>query len=500
MAAKKVYGAIDLGATSGRVIQVDLSADDKISFEVLHRFIDKSVSVFDNIYWCFLGFYSDVLEGLGILGRKNKEVSSIGVDTWGTDCAFFDQYGNLISSPYNYKTPKFGESVVQRLFAEVGKKELYFASGEQHMLCNTIYRMYAIAHDMPEMLERTKSFLMLPDAINYLMTGQMWNEYTNATTSGFFRGDHKGWNYELLGKLGIPSHFLKEVSYPGERRAPLLPELARELSLPGTNVTSVASHDTASAVTATPTQKDNFLFVSSGTQSLMGTEIRGTLLTETTYRYNLANEGGALGTNKLLKNILGMYTLEELRRQWAKQGLDTSYEFLLSEAEKAPALRSFIDPDEIRFFGIGHMQETIDGWMEQTGQPKPETQGQYVRCVLESLAMKYRYVADLFRDATGNSFDTMHIIGGGSRNNLMNQFAANAVNAHIYAGPEEATSVGNALMQIAVDHGIKDIKELRKIVMRSVPIKEFDPQDREQWEQAYQYFRTIVDTSNYNFD
>ena len=498
--AEKVFGAVDFGATSGRVIEIKLDSGGALSFDVTHRFKDLSVRVFDNGHLCSYAMYAEALEGLSMLGHRNKHVASIGIDSWGVDFCLFDKHDFMTPSHLSGRTASWFRDYVDQLYAIVPPKELYFATGTQLMM-NSIFRLFAISKKYPEIFARAEYMLTLPGVFNFFLSGQKIADTSYVTTMQMYNADHSGWNYGLLEKVGLPARLFLPVTSPGEVRVDLLPHVARQTALTGTKLTSVASHDTGSAVTATPTLEKDFLFVSSGTVSIMGTEIIGTVVNQASYEQNMANEGGAFGTNKLLKNITGMYVLEELRREWQREGINADYEKLLAQAEQAPSLRSFIDANDPGFSAEdGGMRQKIDAFLAKTGQPKPANPGHYVRVVLESLAMKYRYIADIFREARGENYSALHIIGGGSRNNMMNQFAANAVNAEVIAGPTEATSIGNAMVQIAAEEGIDNLRDLRKILIDSLPPARFcpDPATRNAWEDAYGRFLSDINWSSKN--
>ena len=488
--AEKIFGAVDFGATSGRVIEVRLDGNNKLSFDVTHRFKDLSVQIFDVSHLCTDAMYAEALEGLSMLGHRHKEVASIGIDTWGVDYCLFDKFNFMTPSHLSARSSSWFRDYVGQLYEIVPPKELYFATGTQLMM-NSIFRLFAVSRKYPEIFARAEYMLTLPGVFNFYLTGEKFADTSYVTTMQMYKADHSGWNFDLLAKVGLPAKLFLPVTRPGEVRVDLLPQVVERTGLRGTKLTSVASHDTGSAVTATPTLEKDFLFVSSGTVSIMGTEIIGTIVNQASYEQNMANEGGAFGTNKLLKNITGMFVLEELRREWQRRGIDADYGHLLAQARVAPPLSAFIDANSPEFTEIpGSMQEKIDAFLKKTGQPAPSAPGHYVRVVLESLAMKYRYIADIFREARGIDFSTLHVIGGGSRNNMMNQFAANAVNAEVIAGPEEATSIGNAMVQIAAEEGISSLSDLRSLLISSLPPQRFspNPSERAAWEDAYGWF------------
>ena len=496
--AKKVYGAIDLGATSGRVMKVTFDGN-QLEMEPMHRFPTRVANLFGVNYCMYLDVFDNICTGLRKLGNCSKSVSSVALSSCG-GTAFIDKYGELIGCPINARNHLFVSDIIDEVFAIVPKKRFYMESGCQHLNSNAQFLLYYYAKYRPELLAQAEFAPGYSDLFGYWLSGEQYNEYTLSTITQLVRADRKGWCEDILEELGVPSKIFRFPIQPGEVSYPLHPSMQKELRLPGTKLCVGAQHDTAAAAAALPSLEEDYLYASCGTWTILGTDTRQTIVNDTTWKYNISNEGGVFGLNQLLINVLGMFPLEDLRREWEKEGKDVSFEYLLPAAESAPALVRFIDPDEPRFNLFGNMSQKINDFLVETGQTPCETDGEFIRCLLESLAMKYRYSIEMLFAVSGKRLSKLHVLGGASRNALLNQFIADACNMVVVAGPQEATTIGSVLVQIACEENIKDLRALREISIRSSTLKEFEPKEPQKWEDAYERFQTYIYMGKYNFE
>ena len=481
--------AFDFGASSGRAMLGGFDGKT-ITLEEIHRFSNDPVQMNGTLYWDAPRLFFEIKEGI----RKAKAkggFDSIGIDTWGVDFALLDQFGDLIANPVHYRDERTA-GMMELAFSRVPKAEIYARTGIQFMRLNTIFQLLALTEKRPDLLERAESLLLIPDYFHYLLTGEKKAEYTEATTTQMMDPRTRDWDRELLEKLGIPVRLLPEVIPAGTVYGTLTKELSEELGVPQVPVIAVATHDTASAVAATPAEEEDFIYISCGTWSLFGTETRQPVINEKTSRLNLTNEGGYGGTITLLKNIMGLWLIQESRRQWIREGFDVSYADLEREALAEPPFVSFIDPDAPEFETPGNLPERIREFCRKTGQHVPENRGQVMRCVYESLALKYRQAFEMIRETTGKEYPAIHIIGGGTKDGFLCQLAANACNIPVTAGPIEATVLGNIAVQLIALGEIPSIAEARKIIAASGGFKEFEPHPDQSWEEAYQRFNQIV--------
>jgi rhamnulokinase len=443
------------------------------------------------LYWDVLGLYQNVEHSLHTLGRTGRPFASIGIDTWGCDFALLDRQGKLIANPYCYRD-RHTEGMYAEAFGRVSKEDIFASTGLQFMELNTLFQLLAMhVHDDPA-LQSAHTFLHLPDLLNYWLTGVTASEYTNASTSQLLNAVTRDWAYDLIQKLGLPEKIFPPIVQPGERLGSLLPELALKTSLGPVQVVATASHDTAAAIVATPTTGEPYAYLSSGTWGLLGQEIDQPLLTPDCMRLNITNEGGAFGKITLLRNIANLWFLQESRRHWSKAGEQLDWRTLIELANQAPAFTAFIDPDDATFILPGDIPNRIQTYCQQTGQTVPNTRGEILRVALESLALKYRYTLERVQTVSGVQAETFHIIGGGSRNQLLNQFTANALNLPVIAGPDEATAAGNILVQMVGLGHLASLEEARRLVRDSFVTETYLPQDISRWDEAYKQFLTSL--------
>lgn len=477
MAAKTVL-AVDLGAKSGRVMAVHYDGHS-LQLEELHRFPNTTVTIRGTLYWNFLRLWENIQTGID--KGKSSNPASIGVDTWGIDFGLLDKQGDLIGNPVHYRDNRT-EEMMAATFAKVSKEEVFNQTGIQFMPINTLYQMVSLVEGQSPHLHIADTFLTAPDLLNYWLTGVKVCEFSNATTTQMFNPLTRNWATPMLEILDIPTHIFPEVVPPGTR-------LGNYAGIP---VIAPACHDTASAVAAMPTQSENFAYISSGTWSLVGLEVQHPIINEAALLANVTNEGGVYNTYRLLKNVMGLWILHQCRQTWAAQGKKYSYDELVSLAQKVPPHQAIIDPDDDRFLPPGNHPQKIKDYCAETGQTVPTDTGSIVRIVLESLALKYRFVLDILRDLSKQPVDLLYIGGGGARNQLLNQLTANATGIPVVAGPIEATVIGNALVQIISLGEISDILQARQIVANMDEIKQYEPEEAALWNAAYERYKGIV--------
>ncbi len=479
--------AIDLGASSGRGIVGTLS-EGKLTLRENHRFSNDPVITNGRMYWDILRIFHEIKQSITKTVLEQDDVASIGIDTWGVDYALMDAHGRMLANPTHYRDTRT-EGMPAYVNETVSLDELYRVGGIQCLNFNTIFQLAADLKEDPSVFERTARLLNIPDLLNYFLTGNMLNEYTILSTGALLDAKKRGYAYELLDKLNIPRSLFGEVVQPGTTVGKLLAQVQGETGQCDATVMTVASHDTASAVIAVPTVEEDFLYISSGTWSLMGTELKEPLINDRSKELNLTNEGGALGTVRFLKNIMGLWLIQESRRQWKREGKEYSFAEMEAWAKECPPLVSLIDPDDASFAGPGNMPERVREFCRRTGQPVPESVGAVVRCIYESLALKYRYTAESIESLMGKKAKVIHVVGGGTKDRFLSQMTADACGIPVSAGPEEATAIGNLMMQAISLGAVKDLKEAREIVAASFELKHYEPsRDRKMWDEAYARF------------
>lgn len=468
------YIAIDLGAGSGRVMLACFDGQ-RLAVEELHRFQNPGVNLLGGLYWDVLGLYREMLTGLGA-GASSRPVS-LGVDTWGVDFALLNRAGELVGNPRHYRDSRTDGKMAEA-FELVPRETIFASSGLQFMEINSLFQLFAM-RGTPE-LDAAETFLMMPDLFHYWFTGRKACEFTDASTSQCYDPTGGSWAYPVLEALGLPTRIFGEVVEPGTDLGALRPSVARECGLPAMRVVAPGAHDTASAVAAVPAAGGDWAYLSSGTWSLLGVETSRPHVTPEVLAKNFTNEGGVCNTTRLLKNICGMWLLEECRREWARQGARTDYDDLLAAASASPAFQSVVDVDAPEFIAPGDMPGRIAEACRRHGQPAPATPGQFVRAILESLALKYRGVLADLAGITGRRPAVLHVVGGGSRNELLCQYAADACGIPVVAGPVEATAMGNAVMQAIAAGSIANLAQGREVVRRSCTLKRFEPRAERQ--------------------
>ena len=485
--AGKTYLALDLGAESGRAIAGTFDGE-RLSLREVHRFPNAPVRRDNSLHWDLPALFDEVKQGVAAAANTyNDDLVSVGVDTWGVDYGLFDEQGGLMDLPHQYRDPRTAgiqDSLIERL----GKDFLYEQTGIQLMEINTLYQPLS---ESPERLTQASRLLFIPDLINYWLTGVVSTERTFASTSQLYDVRKRDWAYPLLDAVGLPSHMLGDIRDAGESLGPILPQVAKETGGSGVNVVLPGTHDTASAVAAVPASERKWAFLSSGTWSLLGVETREPVMNEAAKTFELGNEVGVLGTVRPLKNILGLWLVQQCRATWEAQGNTYSYAGLMGMAEASAPFSAIINPDDPSFLLAGDMPSRIADFCARSGQTPPSTRGEVVRTILESLALRYRVVLETIENIVDTRLDTLHIVGGGGQNLLLNQFTADAVGRPVVVGPVEATAAGNVLMQLVATGQISSLEEGREIIRRSFELTPYFPEDCDVWGQAYERFQTI---------
>lgn len=482
--------AFDFGASSGRAI-IGKYENGKISLKEVHRFSNDPVNIRGTLYWDVLRLFHEIKQGI-LKAHHDGGFDSIGIDTWGVDFGLIDKNGQLLENPVHYRDTRT-DNIMEEVFAIVPKEEIYKRTGNQLMSINTIFQLYYLAKYKPEILERTDKMLLIPDLFAYFLTGEMNVEYTHASTTQLLNYETKEWDFELIEKLGIPKHIFPKIVKPGEMKGMISDDICKELGIKSVPVYAIGSHDTASAVLAVPTQKKDFIYVSCGTWSLFGTETDIPYINEKSIKYNITNEGGVGDKIRFLKNIMGLWLIQEARRQWIREGQEVSYADLEKDAMAEQGFVSFIDPDYETFAKPGNMPQYVKKYCKKTNQPVPENRGQVMRTIYESLALKYRKAMSDIKDVTGKAYEVIHIVGGGTKDGLLCQMAADACNVTVVAGPIEATALGNVAGQLIASGDISDIWQAREIIRNSEETKTFTPKNPEAWDKAYdKYIKTIM--------
>ncbi len=467
--------AIDLGAESGRVVAGTLEGG-ALELKVVHRFPNGPVETGSGLRWNFTELYKQILHGLKLAGEQwGDRVVSIGVDTWGVDYGLVDTEGNLLAEPHHYRDNRT-EGIQDEVFKLVPSRKIYDITGIQIMPFNTIYQLYAEARADTDAYRDAHRLLFIPDLINYRLTGRMTNEQTIASTSQLLDARTQQWAMPLLQKLNLRTDLFGELIEPGEEVGRITPELSKLTGLPrDVRVFAVGSHDTASAVAGVPALGDGWAFLSSGTWSLLGVEVNEPVINDSSYRHDFTNEAGVNRTIRLLKNIGGLWLLQECRRQWQRDGHDYTYAQLTEMADLAQPLTRAINPDDPTFATPGDMPNRINSYLHANGQQACESHAQMSRVILESLAKRYREVLNILEELTGQVLHTLHIVGGGTQNRLLNQLTANATERNVVTGPVESTAIGNVLTQRISFGALPDIHQARRIIGKQDGIEVYKP-------------------------
>lgn len=491
MATGTTVLAFDMGASSGRALVGQLVADEeghsKLQVTEIHRFPNHAIQVGDHLHWDILRLLHEMKKGIRLAFQGGYAPETFGIDTWGVDFGLLDANGELLGNPYHYRD-SHTEGLIEEVSALIGQEALFKQSGLQFMPFNTLYQLYAMKKVASPKLDIAKTLLLTPDLLAFLLTGVKVCEFTMATTTQLFHPLTQKWNTELMERLGIPSDLFLTPIHPGTLIGPLTPSVCSELGVPAIQAVAVGTHDTESAIAAVPAGDEPFAYLVCGTWSLLGTEMDGPLLSSETKQLDFSNEGGVGGTYQLLKNIMGLWLLQECKREWDEQGKVISFPELVRMAEQAAPFRSLIHPDDPRFFSPSGMIGRIQSFCQETNQPIPQTEGEIIRCILESLALRYRQALEQAEQLTDIRYAGLHMVGGGIQNQLLCQFTANALERPVWAGPIEASAIGNMLLQLVALGRCKDLREARQLVAASFPIDVYEPDNDSNMTNAYVTF------------
>jgi rhamnulokinase len=468
------FFAFDIGATSGRSILGTL-ANGAVELKQLTRFPNKIIRVQDKYYWDIFALYEALKEGLTAAAAQNIPLDAIGIDTWGVDFVYLGPDGTLLSQPRSYRDP-YTNGAPEAYFQHIPKKEVYELTGVQIMNFNSIYQLFAAQKEGFSPLKAATDVLFMPDALSYFLTGKKICEYTIASTSQLLNPKTKAFEAKLLEAMQLAPNLLRPLVMPGTVIGPLLESIAKECGLPQIPVIAVAGHDTASAVVAVPAENEKFAYLSSGTWSLMGIEVKEPMMTDETFRLNFTNEGGVEGTTRFLKNITGMWLLEQCRKEWEAAGCAYTYAEIVELSGSAADFSAIIDPDDPSFANPESMTRAIVDYCRRNNRPAPETHAQFIRCIFNSLALRYKEVLNILQAMAPFPIEQLHVIGGGSQNRLLNQMTADAIGIPLVAGPSEATALGNVMMQAKGLGLVRSLDEIRSIIRRSVSPEVFYPQ------------------------
>ena len=479
--------AIDLGATSGRGI-VGHFDGNKLSLKENHRFDNDPVMAADTFYWDILRIFFEIQNSIRKCAlSEDKDIASIGIDTWGVDFGLLDKGGKLMGNPVHYRDTRTA-GIQDYAFGKVSAEEIFAKTGIAHIDFNTIYQLMAMLKNNPNALDGADKLLFIPDLLNYFLTGIKSTEYTVASTGGLLDVSNRTWANDLITKLGVPTSIFTEIAQPGTVLGKLKADISESTGIYDANVVHVAAHDTASAVVSVPVNNKDFIYISSGTWSLMGTEIDTPVTTPKAMKCGFTNEGGTHGKTRFLKNIMGTWIESECKRQWAREGEKFTYDELSDMAKNSEPLKCFISPDDPRFSPPGNMPKRIQDYCKETNQYIPQTKGEIVRCIFDSLAMKYRWTVENMDEMLGRYTPAINIVGGGTKEPLLSQYTADACKRPVYAGPTEATAIGNLCGQLMAAGKISGLDEAREVVKNSFEIKTYEPTNSDMWDAGYEKF------------
>ena len=481
--------AFDFGASSGRAI-LGIFDGEKIELQEVHRFSNDPVKINGTVYWDVQRLFFEIKQGI-LKAKEAGGFDSIGIDTWGVDFGLLRKDGTLVENPVHYRDAR-NDGMVEKATKYMSKERMYDITGIQFMDFNTIFQLLSLKENRPYILEEADKLLFMPDLLNYMLSGVKSTEFSIATTSQMVDLKTNNWSEEILDTFGINKKLLTDIAPTGAVIGQLSDEICEELGVPKADIVSVAAHDTQSAITATPCEFDDFAFISCGTWSLFGTEVKEPIINEASKKLNVTNEGGYDYTTAFLKNICGLWLIQESRRQWIREGKEYSYAELEKLALECEPFKCFIDPDAPEFAPMGNLPRRVKEYCEKTGQYVPQTVGEIIRCIYESLALKYRYTFDGIKECTGKDYDRIHVMGGGTKDKLLLHMTAQSCNVNVYGGPIEATALGNVAIQLMSTGAIKDIKEARKIIAKGENLKLYGPKDNTDWEKAYEDFKNII--------
>ncbi len=490
MGEKKRALAIDFGASSGRAI-IGTYDGEKITLEEVHRFSNDPVIIGDTMYWDTLRLFFEMKQGM-VKAKLAGGFDSIGIDTWGVDFGMLDEKGRLMESQIHYRDARTN-GMTQESFKLIDQERFYEITGIQFMDINTAFQLLALKKERPEVLERVDRILLTPDLFDYFLTGEKHAEYSIASTTQLLDARKRTWSKEVIDALGLPEKIFPKIVPTGTPVGQVQDSIVEELGLPNApQVVAVAGHDTQCAMASVPTQDKDFIFISCGTWSLFGTELDEPLISEASARLNITNEGGYGPKASFLKNIIALWMIQESRRQWIREGKEYSFGELEKMAQAAEPLKCFVDTDAPEFVPAGNIPRRIREYCEKTGQYVPQTEGEIVRCINESLALKYRATIEEIETCTGKHYPVIYMLGGGIQSKMLCQLTANACGREVSAGPIEATAYGNIALQLLATGELKDIQEVRRVIAASEPIAKYQPQEQEAWDEAYARYQKLL--------
>ncbi|MBQ2896699.1 MAG: rhamnulokinase [Clostridia bacterium] len=483
--------SFDFGASSGRAILGTLE-NGVLKTEEMHRFSNDPVEVCGVFHWDVLRLFYEIKQGiLKCVNAGHTDIDSIGIDTWGVDVGFLDDKGRLIGNPVHYRD-SMTDGIIEKAFEVVPAKQLYGKTGIQFMKFNTLFQLHAMNINDYKPYKTASKMLFMPDLLNYLLTGEMKSEYSIASTSQMLDPEKRDWQYDILESFEINKDILCEIVEPGTIIGRISKDLADKLGCGQIPVVAVTGHDTASAVVAVPAEEKNNVFISCGTWSLLGVELDDPILDEAAFDAEFTNEGGAFGKIRFLKNIIGLWLNQECKRHWENRGIGLSFGEMADLASKEAPFRCFIDPSDDSFMAPKDMPQAVKDYCAKTGQNVPETQGQIVRCIVESLALKYRNAIENLEKTIGRPINTINMVGGGIKDTMLCRFTAEATGRKVVAGPTEGTAIGNLLIQAYALGEVKDLKEIRDVVRNSVPLEVYEPANKDAWDKAYEEFLRVT--------
>lgn len=487
---KHTFLVFDIGATSGRAVLATLM-NGKFEMQEIHRFPNNLLELHGKYYWDIYHLYNELKKSLSLCGSQQIELDSIGIDTWGVDFGCLAKDGSLLGLPRAYRDP-YTEGAPEEFFRLVPREEVYRLTGIQIMNFNSLFQLFRGQQEKFAPLVHAEEILFMPDLLSYLLTGNRVCEYTDASTSQLLNPVTKQFEASLLTAAGVSPSIVRPVVMPGTVVGELTDAIVRETGIGKVPVIAVAGHDTASAVAAVPALDQHFAYLSSGTWSLMGIETEQPIITTESYENNFTNEGGIEGTTRFLKNITGMWLLEQCRKEWERAGRTYSYPEIVQMAEQAVPFRCFVNPDDPCFANPTSMSEAIANYCKETGQTVPATDAEFVRCIFESLALRYNEVIQMLIKMAPYPIERLHVIGGGSKNRMLNQFTANAIGMPVIAGPSEATAIGNSMIQARSAGIVSNRWEMRELIAASIQTETFEPQEEATWKKVYEQYLQIV--------
>lgn len=487
--AKSNFLAFDIGASSGRAI-LGILENNKVELVEVHRFKNQMTKIHGSYFWNIFSLFDELKTGLKkCISEFNIQPDSVGIDTWGVDYSLVTGEGHLVGLPYAYRDHRTDKSM-EEFFQILPKKQTYLLSGIQFLQFNTLFQLFSSVKQNYSGLKVAESLLFTPDTLNYLFTGIKKNEYTIASTSQLLKPGKAEWEQKLFEAAGISMHLTEEIIQPGTVLGNLLQEVLEETGSATIPCIAVAGHDTASAIASVPAHGNNWAYLSSGTWSLLGIESPVPLVSDKTLEMNFTNEGGVEGTTRFLKNIMGMWLIQECKRIWDQEG-EMDWQQIVNLSNTAGHFNSMINPDDSSFLNPGDMPKAIQEFCSKTNQPVPETKGEIARCIYDSLVLKYKFTIKQIESITGRPIEKLHIIGGGAHNVIMNQLTADATGIPVFAGPTEATAIGNIMLQAKALGKVKSLSEIREIVLDSFEVTEYNPSPKLDWENAYKKFEKL---------